>query len=266
MSEKLCLQWNDFQDNVKSTFGNLRESSNFVDVTLACEDGHQIEAHKVILAASSPFFQAILMRNKHSHPLIYMRGVKSDDLIAIVDFLYCGEANVDQENLDSFLAIAEELQLKGLRGTDDDKRLKEKEIQMKPAHMAPELNYLREQKTPHRRILTKEVSNFDELSTKAETENNALALQTHFSGDLQQLDETVKSMMETSQNLIEHGKRQERQRSKICKVCGKEGQLTDIKRHIESNHLEGILIPCDYCGKTVSSRHRLTVHKKKIQK
>ena len=45
-----------------------------------------------------------------------MRGMKSEDLVAIVDFLYCGEANVFQENLDSFLAIAEELQLKGLMG------------------------------------------------------------------------------------------------------------------------------------------------------
>ena len=35
---------------------------------------------------------------------------------APVDFLYRGEANVYQENLDSFLAIAEELQLKGLMG------------------------------------------------------------------------------------------------------------------------------------------------------
>ena len=68
MSEKLCLQWNNFQDNVRSTFGNLRESNDFADVTLACEDGHQIEVHKVVLAASSPFFQAILKRNKHSHP------------------------------------------------------------------------------------------------------------------------------------------------------------------------------------------------------
>ena len=37
-------------------------------------------------------------------------------MIALIDFLYCGEANVYQENLDSFLAIAEELQLKGLMG------------------------------------------------------------------------------------------------------------------------------------------------------
>ena len=48
--------------------------------------------------------------------LIYMRGMKSDVLLAIVDFLYRGEANVYQENLESFLAIAEELQLKGLMG------------------------------------------------------------------------------------------------------------------------------------------------------
>ena len=55
MSEKLCLQWNDFQENIKSAFGNLREDCDFADVTLACEDDQQVEAHKVILAASSLF-------------------------------------------------------------------------------------------------------------------------------------------------------------------------------------------------------------------
>ena len=94
MAEKLCLQWNDFQENVKNALGQLRGNNDFVDVTLACEDGRQIEAHKVILASLSPFFQRVLKRNKHSHPLIYMKGMKSDDLTAIVDFLYFGEANV----------------------------------------------------------------------------------------------------------------------------------------------------------------------------
>ena len=132
MVEKLCLQWNSFQDNVKTAFGNLRDTSDFVDVTLACEDGRQIEAHKVVLAASSPFFQRVLKGNKHSRPLlIYMRGVKSDDLTAMVDFLYFGEANIYQENLDSFLAIAEELQLKGLEGSKDQSG-SAKEEQMKP--------------------------------------------------------------------------------------------------------------------------------------
>ena len=57
MSDKLCLKWNDFQENVNTAFGSLRVDKDFSDVTLACEDGQQFEAHKVILAASSPFFQ-----------------------------------------------------------------------------------------------------------------------------------------------------------------------------------------------------------------
>ena len=119
MLDKLCLQWNDFKENTLSTFGSLKEDRDFTDVTLVCEDGKQAEVHKVILANSSPLFQNILRKNKHTNPLIYMRGVKSDDLFAIVDFLYCGEANVYQDNLESFLAIAEELQLKGLMGKSD---------------------------------------------------------------------------------------------------------------------------------------------------
>ena len=91
MSEKLCLQWNDFQ-----AFGSLREEKEFADVTLACEDGQQVEAHKVILAASSPFFKNLLKRNRHPHPLIYMKGGKFENLLAIIDFLYCGEANFYQ--------------------------------------------------------------------------------------------------------------------------------------------------------------------------
>ena len=121
VEEKLCLQWNDFKENVSSAFGDLRHDKEFTDVTLACEDGQQVEAHKVVLLASSPFFLNILKRNKHSHPLIYMRGVRSENLKAMVDFFYYGEANVDQENLDSFLVLAEELQLKGLRGSQTEK-------------------------------------------------------------------------------------------------------------------------------------------------
>ena len=83
MSDKLCLQWNDFKDSASALFENLREDQDFTDVTLACEDGNQVEAHKVILAASSPFFQNLLRRNKHPHPLIYMRRIKSEDLEAI---------------------------------------------------------------------------------------------------------------------------------------------------------------------------------------
>merc|ERR1712200_388392 len=139
--EKLCLQCNDFKENVSSAFGDLRQDKEFTDVTLACEDGQQVEAHKVVLVAPSPFFLNILKKNKHPHPLIYMRGVRPENLMAIVDFFYYGEANVYQKNLDSFLVLAEELQLKGLRGNqtmneeeDFQKPTKQKSHPRSPKH------------------------------------------------------------------------------------------------------------------------------------
>ena len=59
-SEKLCLKWKNFQENLKSAFQGLRNDQDFADVTLVSEDGTQIETHKVILASSSPFFMDIL--------------------------------------------------------------------------------------------------------------------------------------------------------------------------------------------------------------
>ena len=119
MPETFCLQWNDFKENIFAAFGDLRNDRELSDVTLACEDGRQVEAHKIILASSSPFFMELLKKNKHPHPLIFMRGLKSKDLEAVVDFLYHGETNVLQEDLDSFLALAEELKLKGLAGPEE---------------------------------------------------------------------------------------------------------------------------------------------------
>ena len=92
----------------------LRKDTDFTYITLACEEGFLVEAHKVILSASSPFFQNLLKRNKPTHPLVYMRCWKSEDLVAILDFLYFGEANIFQDDLDTFLSIAKELDLKGL--------------------------------------------------------------------------------------------------------------------------------------------------------
>ena len=108
-SKRFCLKWADFQGNITTAFAALKEESDFADVTLACD------THKVILSSSISFFKNLLKRNKHAHPLIYMRGFKYDDPLALVDFLYYGEANVYQENLENFLAIAEALQLKGLQ-------------------------------------------------------------------------------------------------------------------------------------------------------
>ena len=72
------------------------------------------------MTACSPFFRNVLKKNNHSHALIYMRGLKAKDLVSILDFIYLREANIYQEDLDGFLALAEELQLKGLTGSQSE--------------------------------------------------------------------------------------------------------------------------------------------------
>jgi len=249
--EKLCLKWNDFQENAISAFGTLREDREFADVTLACEDGQQVEAHKVILASSSPFFLNLLRRNKHPHPLIYMRGLKSEDLVAMIDFLYFGEANVYQENLDSFLAVAEELQLKGLMGSGNEKEAEEVKPQPKKKilkQVQTKNVLLEESKTPEGHM----------SETYPSLEGTVSVTDSTLAADLQDLDDKIKSMMEVSENKNDGNQAGFK---RICKVCGKEGQMINIINHIEANNITGISHTCDICGKISRSRNALRVHK-----
>ena len=50
----------------------------------------------------------------------------------------------------------------------------------------------------------------------------------------------------------------------ICNLCGKEGYHIDIRDHIETNHLEGVSLPCNLCGNVFSSRRQLRRHKCQI--
>ena len=89
-NEKLCLKWNDFQDVLKSSVGELRDGTDFTDVTLVCED-QSVKAHKLILSACSPFFKRLLKSHPHPQPLVYMRGIRASEMVALLDFIYYGE-------------------------------------------------------------------------------------------------------------------------------------------------------------------------------
>ena len=109
--EKLCLNWSDFQDLVKVSFGDLRTDKDFTDVTLACED-QSIKAHKVVLSACSPFFKKLLKTHSHPQPLIYIKGMKSSSLTAIIDFLYLGEKLTARAE-DHFVSLQSSIVLTG---------------------------------------------------------------------------------------------------------------------------------------------------------
>ena len=116
MTDAYTFSWREFQGNLKATFKEFRKSSEFSDVTLVCGDGVQVEGHKMILASGSDFFRTLLRGHTHqAHPLIYLRGVQSRCFLAIVDYIYRGEATVPQGDLEEFLANAEEFGLQGLK-------------------------------------------------------------------------------------------------------------------------------------------------------
>ena len=124
-AKKFSLQWNEYKTSIKKTFGGLRKTGDYSDITLTCEDGQQIEAHKVVLSSSCIFFSELLKKNPHSHPLVYMRGVKLEDLSAIIDFIYLGETEVMKENLETFLEIAGELGVQGMTKQNSNKSVKD---------------------------------------------------------------------------------------------------------------------------------------------
>jgi len=135
-SEKFCLRWNDFETNISVAFRELREEKDFFDVTLACDDS-QVQAHKVILSACSPFFRQVLRKNPHQHPLLYLKGVKYKELLSVLNFMYMGEVNVAQEELNSFLAVAEDLRVKGLTQNNSSDSSSHKETKSEPSRSAP---------------------------------------------------------------------------------------------------------------------------------
>ena len=206
------------------------------------------------MASSSPFFREMLKKNKHPHPLIYMRGVKAEELVAMVDFFYYGEANVTQECLDVFLGLAEELKLKGL--TCSSAESSTEEFRNK-ATAASEKNYEESKRQIKTTASTAKPSSLPNLSVKTESPPVALVgVEAHH------LEEQIKSMMIMTENEVTVGKY--KQKAYACNVCGKEGHSTNIKAHIEAKHIESnITHSCDICGKISKSRFSLRKHKTK---
>ena len=194
-----------------------------------------------------------------------MRGLKFEDLLAIVDFLYYGEANIYQENLDTFLNIAEELDLKGLNGGEGGSEEGEKEQEYISKH--PDKPILKNA-GPRNNEIDPRPQNpkmpYDSFARDQDSFKVAVALPKHeFSGDLKDLDEKVKSMIGRSENMVKLNERR-LIKAYVCQVCGKEGLGHHIRYHIEAYHLEGISIPCDSCDETFRTREALGKHNSKF--
>ncbi|XP_065225255.1 protein tramtrack, alpha isoform isoform X1 [Planococcus citri] len=119
-SQRFCLRWNNHQSNLLSVFDQLLHDESFVDVTIAVE-GQLLRAHKMVLSACSPYFQALFVSHPDKHPIVILKDVPFADMRSLLDFMYRGEVSVDQDRLTAFLKVAESLRIKGLTEVNEEK-------------------------------------------------------------------------------------------------------------------------------------------------
>ena len=259
MSEKFCLKWNDFQNNVSQSFGVLRSEKEFFDVTLVSEDETQFEAHKLVLAACSPFFKKILIKNKSSHPLLYLNGLHSSILKSVLDYIYLGEASVEQDSLERFLTASQKLRLKGLLLVPDE------EVVPAPNPVVVDQNSMQVVQNIH--IPDNSTQNIvqlpkrDSIIAPANDQIFSKKPQTAKYYKIEQpgateLDERISTMIS----------KDEFSKKYKCHVCGKTlCDRTSAIFHSET-HFPDLVYKCDKCNKTAKSRNGLRQHKSTFHK
>ena len=239
MAEKFCLKWNDFQTNVSNAFKKLRKTENFYDVTLVSDDQQQISAHKVVLASSSEYFKNILTSNTHSHPMLCLSGVNAVDIKNMLDFMYNGEIQIFQDDLDQFLEIAQRFHLEGL-------------IQNKQENYTDtqEFKYEASQESANIMDLVPESEN---EPINHQTKEKIISLVANYES-IEELDQKIEEMFEKVE-----GDNQKRR----CIPCGKISSMVANARNHAETHIDGLNFPCQYCDKSFRSRNSLRKHLRK---
>jgi len=254
MSERYNLAWNEFEKYTNLAFRSLLSDTEFTDVTLACDDEKQVTAHKVVLSACSPFFRKILVRNPHQKPLLYLRGLKHEDLEAILKFMYNGQTEVSQDNLENFLKVAKDLEVKGLNESSTASRSTDLPIENIKQngwnYIQPRVDEVWKAESPYRAVeqntpalYPQETSDWDDSSMGD--------FESYEEGNLQEYPADIQDDVSYFQNI--DGKFP-------CGQCNYQaGTKTLLRRHQQNIH-QGVKFPCDRCDRKFSSADALRVH------
>ena len=179
--------------------------------------------------------------------------------MSVVDFIYHGKVTIAQENLSDFLALSEELQLKGL----SREALPENHVENQ---FEKEMNTKRKDRKAisESKITEYQVSTTEEDSVKEELLSTSLGHTvsileestmmeekpsfTFTGGDNKELDEKINLIIQKVNGVW------------TCTSCGKTAKTKfNIRSHAEI-HIEGVSHPCGRCGKLFRSRNNLQVH------
>ena len=297
--ELINLNWSKFEVAALNTSRNLFNSEDFADVTLACADGQKVMAHKVFLSSCSPLFKDILLGNNHSHPIIYLKGVKFIHLQQLVKFIYTGEVNIKNESLADFLETADELQLAGLTKSvepepqdsmenytlnkGDHSKLGKSSLKMGQHENLRELKELQDKYSNTNlhcdycsfvTLIEDSLSNHIKEQHRdmySEIEIEGIA-ETHKINDI--LDKSLIleghfcdrcDIKETSgRALMKHRQEEHTGMNFYCKVCEKEfTRFHKLKEHRLAVHDE-VKFPCTSCHRSFTNKSNLAVHRKKV--
>ena len=242
-SEKFSLKWNDYQSNWSQSISGLRNDTEMSDVTLISDDKVKIFAHKILLSSCSEVFKMILKESTHPSPLLYLGGISSVNLGFILDYIYHGEVNLYQEQLDGFLESAQKLEILGLLGDykteQDDSLIKDVPERVFKEEDSQEniLVSMNDKAVKPKRQYTKTISNNSPLYDVTGMSNEEIGAK-------------IQSMYQKIDGVW------------VCNECGKRSSnySSDIRLHVET-HLDGLCYTCKICNRDFRSKNSLKTHK-----
>ena len=243
MSEKFCLKWNDYQFNWNRSLSELRNDNDFADVTLISDDKVKFSAHKVLLSSCSNMFKFILKSSKHTNPFLFLGGVSSVNLGFILDYIYHGEVKIFQEQLDSFLEIAQKLEIEGLLGNS---KVSQENIKTCQETYENKIEPLREEGT---QPTEKQIVKMSDNSVNTRREYSRTPSSDVASLNTQEIKNKMKELYKKIDGVWK------------CMACdyNTANSSGTMLRHVET-HMDGLSYTCNICSKEFRLRDTFYKH------
>lgn len=269
MSRNYSLAWQSFSEHFQVLFRELYEDQQYSDVTLVTGDQTQFKAHKIVLSAASSVLKTIIDGNPTENPLIYLRGIGSQELESILHFIYLGEATFSYEKIEEFIRVAQDLEVKEIaNGMETSDGLdQEKQATDERSDSRKLISDSSEKEPPDE---GKKNYPCNQCEYKASTERGLMRHTEFVHQDLEVKE--IKNGMKTSDG---KGLDQEEQRidfsekepvvkeklTYLCDQCEYKGSVSPsaLQRHIEFVH-QGRRFQCDECDYQVVSKSLLKAH------
>ena len=298
--EKYCLKWNDFSTNLQNTFKSVRNEEHLCDVTLMCGE-ETVKAHRLVLSASSDFFQNIFQKCQKENPVIVFKEKSLVKLSSLLDFVYNGEVRIDQDHLHAFLDLASELKVKGISQKElpaDKTSLKQEYAPFSnSSSQLLQSSHTTSSNSSHY-LQTSDLQSFqsyEEISKVSQGTSinkfNFYIINVLFSGytepllnskldtgtvsrsslgsDDYQLVSGASSVVSAAISDLGEETEEKMVRTSdglwVCRLCGKKDRYRhNMKDHIETHESEGNKYCCYTCGKSYKTRSSLRFHKYKF--